>query len=158
MGSAGSSDTGPLAVPGVDDGNAPVLDFGLEEAAREVRGLLQRAIRRRLVSDVPLGAFLSGGIDSSAIVALMAGVMGEPVKTFTIGFDDRDGFDERPFARTVATRFGTEHHEEVVHPEAVELVERLVWHHDQPFGDSSAIPTYLLNQVARRACHGGAFR
>ena len=79
----------------------------------------------------------------------MAGVMGEPVKTFTIGFDDRDGFDERPFARAVADRFATEHHEEVVHPEAVELVERLVWHHDQPFGDSSAVPTFLLNQVAR---------
>jgi asparagine synthase (glutamine-hydrolysing) len=71
------------------------------------------------------------------------------VKTFTIGFEDRDGFDERPFARSVAERFGTEHHERVVHPEAVELVERLVWYHDQPFGDSSAIPTYLLNQVAR---------
>ena len=139
-----------LAVPGADGRPASVLDLSLEEAATEVRAHLERAIRRRLVSDVPLGAFLSGGIDSSAIVALMAGVMEEPVKTFTIGFDDRDGFDERPFARKVATRFGTEHHEEVVDPEAVELVERLVWHHDQPFGDSSAIPTYLLNQVARR--------
>jgi asparagine synthase (glutamine-hydrolysing) len=79
----------------------------------------------------------------------MAGVMGEPVKTFTIGFEDRDGFDERPYARAVAQRFGTEHHERVVHPEAVELVERLVHHHDQPFGDSSAVPTFLLNQVAR---------
>ncbi len=77
----------------------------------------------------------------------MAGVMGEPVKTFAVGFDDRDGFDERPFARAVARRFGTEHHEEVVHPDAVELVERLVWHHDQPFGDSSAIPTFLLSEV-----------
>jgi asparagine synthase (glutamine-hydrolysing) len=112
--------------------------------------LLSDAIRRRLISDVPLGAFLSGGIDSSAIVALMAGVMGEPVKTFTMGFEDQDGFDERPFARAVAKRFGTEHHEEVVHPEAVELVERLVWHHDQPFGDSSAVPTFLLNEVARK--------
>jgi asparagine synthase (glutamine-hydrolysing) len=139
-----------LAVPGADDVDVSVLDMSLEEAAREVRAQLERAIRRRLVSDVPLGAFLSGGIDSSAIVALMAGVMGEPVKTFTIGFDDRDGFDERPFARAVAIRFATEHHEEVVHPDAVDLVERLVWHHDQPFGDSSAIPTYLLNQLARR--------
>jgi asparagine synthase (glutamine-hydrolysing) len=137
-------------VPGVAGGAVAALDLGLEEAAREVRVHLERAIRRRLISDVPLGAFLSGGIDSSAIVALMAGVMGEPVKTFTVGFEDRNGFDERPFARAVAERFGTEHHEEVVHPEAVELVERLVWHHDQPFGDSSAIPTYLLNQVARR--------
>ena len=138
-----------LQVPGVD-GVPETLDLGLEEAAQEVRRLLQNAIRRRLIADVPLGAFLSGGIDSSAIVALMAGVMGEPVKTFTIGFEDRDGFDERPFAREVAKRFGTEHHESVVHPDAVELVERLVWHHDQPFGDSSAVPTFLLNEVARK--------
>jgi asparagine synthase (glutamine-hydrolysing) len=138
-----------LQVPGLD-GAGSSLDLSLDEAAAEVRRLLQAAIRRRLVADVPLGAFLSGGIDSSAIVALMAGVMGEPVKTFTIGFEDRDGFDERPFARAVAERFETEHHESVVHPEAVELVERLVWHHDQPFGDSSAVPTFLLNQVARQ--------
>ena len=136
-----------LAIPGLDDGVVH-MPLGLDEAAQEVRALLQEAIRRRLIADVPLGAFLSGGIDSSAIVALMAGVMGEPVKTFTIGFDDRDGFDERPFARAVAERFGTEHHEFVVHPNAVDLIERLVWHHDQPFGDSSAIPTYLLNEVA----------
>lgn len=138
-----------LGVPGVDPA-VQTLDISMEEATREVRLLLEAAIRRRLVSDVPLGAFLSGGIDSSAIVALMAGVMGEPVKTFTIGFDDRDGFDERPYARAVAARFGTEHHEEIAHPEAVELVEQLVHHHDQPFGDSSAVPTYLLNEMARR--------
>ena len=138
-----------LQVPGID-GAPEILDLGLDEAAEEVRRRLTEAIRRRLISDVPLGAFLSGGIDSSAIVALMAGVMGEPVKTFTIGFEDRDGFDERPFARAIAARFGSEHHESVVHPEAVELVERLVWHHDQPFGDSSAVPTFLLNEVARQ--------
>lgn len=138
-----------LGVPGVDAGIEP-LELSMAEATEEVRRLLLAAIERRLVSDVPLGAFLSGGIDSSAIVALMAGVMGEPVKTFTIGFDDREGFDERPFARAVAERFGTEHYEEVAHPEAVELVERLVHHHDQPFGDSSAVPTYLLNEVAKR--------
>lgn len=137
-----------LDLPGVD-GGLPALEIGLDEAAAEVRRLLLAAIRRRLISDVPLGAFLSGGIDSSAIVALMAGVMGEPVKTFTIGFEDQDGFDERPFASAVAERFATEHHEAVVHPEAVELVERLVWHHDQPFGDSSAVPTFLLNEQAR---------
>src|SRR3954447_14589314 len=137
-----------LEVPGAN-GTRERLDLSLDEAAREVRARLEEAIRRRLVADVPLGAFLSGGIDSSAIVALMAGVMGEPVKTFTIGFEDRDGFDERPFARKVAQRFGTDHHESVVQPEAVDLVERLVWHHDQPFGDSSAVPTFLLNQVAR---------
>lgn len=138
-----------LSIPGVD-GSAPALDVGLDEAAGELRRHLEDAIRRRLVADVPLGAFLSGGIDSSAIVALMASMTDEPVKTFTIGFEDRDGFDERPFARTVARRFGTEHHEAVVRPQAVELVEQLVWHHDQPFGDSSAVPTFLLNEVARQ--------
>jgi len=138
--------TPPIAgvTPGVS-----TLDISMAEAAAELRRLLERAIKRRLVADVPLGAFLSGGIDSSAIVALMAGVIGNPVKTFTIGFDDREGFDERPYARAVAERFGTEHHEAVARPEAVELVERLVDHHDQPFGDSSAVPTYLLNQAAR---------
>jgi asparagine synthase (glutamine-hydrolysing) len=80
----------------------------------------------------------------------MAGLAGRPVKTFAVGFEDRNGFDERPYARVVADRFGTEHHEEVVHPDAIELVERLVWHHDQPFGDSSAIPTFLLSEVTRR--------
>jgi asparagine synthase (glutamine-hydrolysing) len=119
-------------------------------AARAVRGALERAVRRRLISDVPLGAFLSGGIDSSAIVAIMAREGGRPVDTFTIGFEDGDGFDERPFARQVAARYGTTHHEEVVDPDAVALVERLVWHHDQPFGDSSAIPTFLLSEVTRR--------
>lgn len=138
-----------LALPGLD-GGVERLDLSLDEAAGEVRRLLEDSIRRRLISDVPLGAFLSGGIDSSAIVALMAGVMGEPVKTFTIGFEDEDGFDERPFARAVAQRFGTEHHEELAHPETIELVESLVHFHDQPFGDSSAVPTFLLNQVARR--------
>ena len=138
-----------LAIPGVDDG-ATTLDIGIDEASTEVRRLLEASIRRRLVSDVPLGVFLSGGIDSSAIVGLMAGVMGERVTTFTVGFDDRDGFDERPYARAVAERFGTEHYEEVAHPDAVELVERLVYHHDQPFGDSSAVPTFLVNEVAKR--------
>ena len=137
-----------LAVPGLD-GRRTALDLEPRRGRRRGPAPARAAIQRRLVADVPLGAFLSGGIDSSAIVAMMAGVMGEPVKTFTIGFDDRDGFDERPFAQAVAKRFGTDHHELVVHPEAVELVERLVWHHDQPFGDSSAVPTFLLNELAR---------
>ena len=134
-------------VTGVDGG--PRLGDSLTEAAREVRSLLEAAVRRRLISDVPLGAFLSGGIDSSAIVGIMAGQLDRPVQTFTIGFDDRDGFDERPFARLAAKRHGTDHHEFVVHPDAVDLVERLVWHHDQPFGDSSAVPTYLLSEMTR---------
>jgi asparagine synthase (glutamine-hydrolysing) len=125
----------------------PHLDLSLEEAARRVRAALTDAVRRRLIADVPLGAFLSGGIDSSAIVGVMAQLIERPVETFTIGFDDRDGFDERPFARAVAERHHTAHHEYVVHPDAVDLVERLVFHHDQPFGDSSAVPTYLLSEV-----------
>jgi len=126
------------------------LDISLREAARLVRAKLTTAVERRLISDVSLGAFLSGGIDSSAIVGIMAGLSDRPVPTFTIGFEDRDGFDERPYARAVAERHGTDHHEEVVHPNAVDLVERLVWHHDQPFGDSSAIPTFLLAEMTRR--------
>jgi asparagine synthase (glutamine-hydrolysing) len=128
----------------------PALDLTPHEAAKEVRRLLAQAVSDRLVSDVPLGAFLSGGLDSSAVVGLMAQATTDPVKTFTIGFDDRSGFDERPWARQVARRFGTEHHEFVVAPNAVDLVERLVWHHDQPFGDSSAVPTYLLAEQTKK--------
>lgn len=135
----------PLA--GLD--GLPTVGVSLEEAAREVRRLLTAAVSRRLVSDVPLGAFLSGGIDSSAIVGVMSSLMDQPVETFTIGFDDQEGFDERPFAAAVARRHRTNHHEFVVHPDAVDLVERLVWHHDQPFGDSSAVPTFLLSEVTR---------
>jgi asparagine synthase (glutamine-hydrolysing) len=131
-------------------GGVETLDLRGARAAQAVRDALERAVERRLVSDVPLGAFLSGGVDSSAIVAMMARATGRPVDTFTIGFDDRDGFDERPFARQVAQRYGTAHHEEVVAPDAVDLVEKLVWHHDQPFGDSSAVPTYLLCELTRR--------
>jgi asparagine synthase (glutamine-hydrolysing) len=125
------------------------LEISLEEAAARVRTGLEAAVERRLISDVPLGAFLSGGIDSSAVVGVMASQLDRPVQTFTIGFDDRDGFDERPYAAMVARRHGTDHHEYVVEPHAVDLVERLVWHHDQPFGDSSAVPTFLLSEVTR---------
>jgi len=126
------------------------LDIPLDEAAREVRGLLRKAVQRRLISDVPLGAFLSGGIDSSTVVGLMAELLDRPVQTFTIGFEDTEGYDERPYAKLAAERHHTEHHVEVVHPNAVDLVERLVWHHDQPFGDSSAIPTHLLSEMTRK--------
>jgi len=121
----------------------------LAEQARDVRALLREAVGRRLVSDVPLGAFLSGGIDSSAVVGLMAEQSDEPVRTFTIGFDDADGFDERPYAQQIARRFRTDHRTFEVQPNAVDLIERLVWHHDQPFGDSSAIPTFLLSELTK---------
>jgi asparagine synthase (glutamine-hydrolysing) len=101
------------------------------------------------VADVPLGAFLSGGLDSSTVVALMAEVAGSRVKTFTIGFAGHTEYDERSHARVVAERFGTEHTEFVVEPKALELIDRLVWHHDGPFGDSSAVPTYLLSELTR---------
>ena len=113
-------------------------------------GLLTGAVERRLVADVPVGAFLSGGIDSSAVVAIASRCAAGPVKTFTIGFDDHDGFDERAYARLVADRYATDHVEFVVKPDAVDLVERLVWHHDQPFGDSSAIPMFLLCELTRQ--------
>ena len=132
-----------------EEGSGGRAGLSMAAAARQVRAGLESAVKRRLVSDVPLGAFLSGGIDSSTVVGIMAAQLERPVQTFTIGFDDRDGYDERSFARLVAERHRTDHHEFVVHPKAVDLVERLVWHHDQPFGDSSAIPTFLLSEVTR---------
>jgi asparagine synthase (glutamine-hydrolysing) len=124
--------------------------IGAGEAAERLRELLVAAVRRRLVSDVPLGAFLSGGLDSSVVVAIMASLSGPPVKTFSIGFAGDPGFDETPYARLVARRYGTTHSEFIVEPRAFELLERLVHVHDGPFGDSSAIPTYLLAELTRR--------
>jgi asparagine synthase (glutamine-hydrolysing) len=123
---------------------------GRREVAAELRRLLSRAVKKRMVADVPMGAFLSGGLDSSSVVAMMAEHSHRPVATFTIGFEDEDGFDERPYARTVARRYGTDHTEFVVHPNAAALIEELVHHYDQPFGDSSALPTYLLSQLTRQ--------
>jgi asparagine synthase (glutamine-hydrolysing) len=111
--------------------------------------LLREATERRMVADVPLGALLSGGIDSSLVVGLMSMATTEPVRTFCVGFADSVSFDERSYARVVAERFGTRHTEFVVQPNAVALLDSLLWHHDQPFGDSSAIPTYLVCQLAR---------
>ena len=119
------------------------------EAEERLRSLLREAVARRLVADVPLGAFLSGGLDSSTVVALMAETAGGRVKTFTIGFAGHTAYDERAHARVVAERFSTEHTEFVVEPKALDLVDRLVFHHDGPFGDSSAVPTYLLAELTR---------
>ena len=119
------------------------------EAEERFRSLLQAAVERRLVADVPLGAFLSGGLDSSSVVALMARAAGGRVRTFTIGFAGHTEYDEREHARVVAERFGTEHTEFVVEPKALDLVDRLVFHHDGPFGDSSAVPTWLLSELTR---------
>jgi asparagine synthase (glutamine-hydrolysing) len=119
-----------------------------QELAAETRRLLTQAVTDRLAADVPLGAFLSGGIDSSAIVALMATHMSQPVRTFCIGFDDA-AYDERRWARLVAERFATDHTEEVVRPDASALLDDVLYACDQPFADSSALPTYLLSKLTR---------
>ena len=136
------------AIPGRD--GVPRAELGLEEAAREVRRLLTAAVKRRLVADVPVGAFLSGGMDSSSVVALMAILSSTPVKTFTIGFEDSEQHDERAYARAVASQLGTEHTEFVVQPRATEVLDQITWHFDQPFGDSSALPTFFLSELTRR--------
>jgi asparagine synthase (glutamine-hydrolysing) len=124
-------------------------DFGsVEDAVDELRAHLRRAVRRRMISDVPLGAFLSGGIDSSAIVAAMAEASPKPVKTFSIGFRSPE-LDERRLARLVADRFATEHHELVVEPSAVDVLPRIVRHHGEPFADATSVPTFYLSEMAR---------
>lgn len=125
---------------------APLPDA--EEAAGQVADRLEAAVAKRLMSDVPLGAFLSGGLDSAVIVAVMAALGGRPVRTFTIGFEE-PAYDETADARRVARLLGTEHHEAVVRPDAVALVDRLLRHHGEPFADGSALPTFLLAGLAR---------
>ncbi len=117
------------------------------EALGELRRRLAEAVRLRLISDVPLGAFLSGGLDSSIVVALMAEA--GRVQTFSIGFHE-SRYNELPYARQVADRFATDHHEYVVTPDAVALLPKLVWHYNEPFADSSAVPTFYLAEVTRR--------
>jgi asparagine synthase (glutamine-hydrolysing) len=130
-----------------DAANATAVDSA---AARErVRQLVTEAVSRRRESDVPLGAFLSAGIDSTIVVGVLSRLSGAPVRTFTIGFEDAPDFDETSAARRIAERFRTEHTEFRVRPSAVQLVDRLIWHHDGPFGDSSAIPTFLVSELTR---------
>jgi asparagine synthase (glutamine-hydrolysing) len=119
------------------------------EAVADLRTVLADAVRSHLVSDVPLGAFLSGGVDSSLVVALMAEASSRPVKTFSIGFDE-PAFDELEHARRVAAHLHTEHHEFVVKPDAISILDRLIAHFDEPFADSSAIPTWYVSEMARR--------
>ena len=120
-----------------------------EECLEELEGRLLEATRIRLISDVPLGAFLSGGTDSSTIVALMAHASSGPVKTFSIGFTKAD-FNEAEYARMVARKFGTDHHEMILEPDVVETVEHLTSSLEEPFGDSSMLPTYYVSQMARQ--------
>ena len=124
------------------------INISEREAGERAVDLLRDAVRVRLMSDVPLGAFLSGGIDSSAIVALMSELSTERVKTFSIGFEEQS-FSEIEDARRIAQRFGTEHHELVVKPDALEVLPALVRHYGEPYADSSAIPTYYLSKMTR---------
>ncbi|HXU73735.1 MAG TPA: asparagine synthase (glutamine-hydrolyzing) [Polyangia bacterium] len=118
-------------------------------ASAKVRALTVAAVERRLESDVPLGAFLSGGIDSTIVVGVMARAIGR-VRTFSIGFAGDPRYDETHYARIAARAFGSEHTEFTLQPSSFELVETLVRHHDGPFGDSSAIPTYVVSQLTRQ--------
>ena len=118
------------------------------EAAERSVELLREAVRKRLVSDVPIGAFLSGGVDSSAVVALMAELSDQPVKTFSVGFDE-EAYNELPYARRVAEEFGCDHHEFIVQPKAVEVLPKLVQHFGEPFADSSAIPASYVAALTR---------
>jgi len=124
------------------------------EAVEKLRRALDRAVSQQLVSDVPLGVFLSGGIDSSTVAAFAARHVGGRLKTFTIGFED-PSFDESAHARRVANALGTDHHEEVLDARvARDLVERLPDLLDEPLGDASLIPTFLLSRFTRRQLTG----
>jgi len=133
----------------------PPVDDSRSESQwiEELRAELERAVVSQMVSDVPLGAFLSGGIDSSATVAFMAKHSAQPVKTYAIGFDTGSAgsyYNELPYARRVATRFQTDHREIVVRPDVVQLLPKLLWHLDEPIADSAFLTTYLVAEFARR--------
>ncbi len=128
------------------------IDFAAREAdegalIERLYSSIEEAVRIRLRSDVPLGAFLSGGIDSSVVVSMMARLSKQPPKTFSVGFDS---INELPYAKEVADALGTDHHELHVEPKAFEILPKLVWHLDEPFSDSSIIPTYYLSEATRR--------
>jgi len=118
-----------------------------EQTKEKIRELFDESVRIRMIADVPLGAFLSGGIDSSLVVASMALQSSAPVKTFSIGFEEA-AYNELYYARLVAKKYKTEHHDIIVHPDSVELIQKLVHHYDEPFADSSAIPTYIVSEFA----------
>ena len=124
--------------------------FKSEKAwTEELENILKDSISHHIIADVPYGAFLSGGVDSSAVVAYMSQILSNPVKTFSIGFDEKE-YDETNYAEIVAKRWNTEHYVEIVKPDALEILPRIVQHYGEPFGDSSAIPTYYVCQMARK--------
>ena len=127
-----------------------VPDFSVkeEEWKRMIHDELKKAVELRMISDVPLGAFLSGGIDSSSVVALMAQSSNTPIKTFSIGFKE-EKYNELKYARIISKKYNTEHHELIIEPESIGLLPKLVYSYDEPFADSSAIPTYYVSKFAR---------
>jgi asparagine synthase (glutamine-hydrolysing) len=133
----------------------PDIDRALSEVewVDRVRGRLEESVRMQMVSDVPIGAFLSGGVDSSAVVAFMAAHSERPVKTYAIGFGGGDAeayYNELPYARKIAQMFGTDHHEILVRPDVAALLPQLLWQMDEPIADTAFITTYLVSQFARR--------
>jgi asparagine synthase (glutamine-hydrolysing) len=129
------------------DGGDPPRDP--REVHEQLRERIKAAVRRRMIADVPLGVFLSGGIDSATVVAAMAEASSEPVKTFSIGFEEEE-FSELPNARLVAQRFSTDHHELITKPDAISLIGKIARHHGEPFGDSSAVPSFQIAELTRR--------
>ncbi len=120
-----------------------------QEIQEEILRLLRESVKLRMISDVPLGAFLSGGIDSSTIVALMAQESSQPIKTFSIGFEE-DHYNELPYARLLAQQYNTDHHEFILKPDVAEVLPLLVKHYNEPFADSSALPTYYVSKMTRQ--------
>lgn len=127
----------------------PKINITETEAAERVRELVEEATKIRLISEVPLGAFLSGGVDSTIVVGLMSQLMDKPVKTFSIGFEEAS-YNELDYARIAAKRFSTEHQEFIVKPNAIEVLPDLVWHFEEPMADSSGIPTFYVSKMTRQ--------
>jgi asparagine synthase (glutamine-hydrolysing) len=123
---------------------------GEEYYIDNLKKILTDAIRIRLMSEVPLGAFLSGGLDSSTVVAIMSGLLEEPVKTITASFEEGGGYDETKYARIVADHFGTDHHEVVLKSKDIEILPEIIWHFDEPILDASAIPEYMIAEKAKQ--------
>ncbi len=140
----------PIAKHSRADELKALSPLSTRDAELKLRELFFEAVRKRLVSDVPLGAFLSGGVDSTLVVGAMSQLRDAPVKTFSIGFEGQPDYDETHYARLVAKRFGTEHTEFKVQPESFELIEKLAWHYDEPYGDSSAIPSFIVSRLSRQ--------
>jgi asparagine synthase (glutamine-hydrolysing) len=131
----------------IDFRNKTSVSFA--QACETTRELLTEATRLRMISDVPLGAFLSGGHDSSIIVGLMSQLSSKPVKTFAVGFEEEE-FSELPYARMVADRFKTEHHEFILKPHFIDILPKIAWHYGQPFADSSSLPSYYVSHETRK--------